>query len=261
MYYELYIDVFFLENLMMDSLILLAVNNILKCGRPFGRLILCGGLGSLLTCAVIVMPLPAPVKLIFFHAVINSVMILAGLKINSLSQFVKAVLLLYAVSAALGGIMILFRPYMRYISFFYAAAAASYYLFMQLWRLMVSVTGRADRIVRVTLYTGKGEKTVNALWDTGNELRDFASDDPVNIIDAGFLHEITQNPETESGFHIIPYRCVGGNRVMTVFRIDKMCVHMKEERWIHRPLLGVGTDSLSGNKEYEMILNPGIFSK
>ena len=32
MYYELYIDVFFLENLMMDSLILLALDHILKCG-------------------------------------------------------------------------------------------------------------------------------------------------------------------------------------------------------------------------------------
>ena len=49
MYYELYIDVFFLENLMMDSLILLALDHILKCGGKRGCIFLCAALGSLLT--------------------------------------------------------------------------------------------------------------------------------------------------------------------------------------------------------------------
>ena len=83
MYYELYIDVFFLENLMMDSLLLLALDHILKCGRARGRLFLCGALGSLLTCAAVDAPLPGPVKLVLFHVVINSVMILTGLKFRS----------------------------------------------------------------------------------------------------------------------------------------------------------------------------------
>ena len=43
MYHELYIDLFFLENLMMDSLLLLALDHILKCGTPRGKLFhLCG---------------------------------------------------------------------------------------------------------------------------------------------------------------------------------------------------------------------------
>ena len=45
MYYELYIDVLFLENFMMDSLLILAVNRILKCGRAYGRIFLGGALG------------------------------------------------------------------------------------------------------------------------------------------------------------------------------------------------------------------------
>ena len=53
MYYELYIDVLFLENFMMDSLLLLAVNRVLKCGRSYGRIFLGGALGSTLTCLVI----------------------------------------------------------------------------------------------------------------------------------------------------------------------------------------------------------------
>lgn len=263
MHYELYIDVFFLENLMMDSLLLLALDHILKCGRTRGRLFLCAALGSLLTCAAVAVPFPGIIKLILFHVVINSVMILTGLKVRSASQFVKAFILLYAVSAFLGGILLILRPYLRYISLFYSAAFGAYLLLMKLWELMARMARRQKAIFQVTLYTEKGEKTANALWDTGNELRDFVTDDPVNILDPGFLCEITELPEAERGFHMIPYRCVSGEQVMKVFRIEKMCVHMGragEERWIHNPLLGVGEETLSGNREYELILNPGIFS-
>ena len=63
MYHELYIDLFFLENLMMDSLLLLALDHILKCGTPRGRLFLCGAVGSFFTCVVIAIPLPRIMKL------------------------------------------------------------------------------------------------------------------------------------------------------------------------------------------------------
>ena len=263
MYYELYIDVFFLENLMMDSLLLLALDHILKCGSTRGRLFLCAALGSLLTCAVVAAPLPGAVKLFLFHACINSAMLFAGLKIKNMPQFVKALLLLYAISAFMGGIMQILRPYMRVASLFYCAAFGSYLLLMRMWKLLSHMAEHQKAILEVTLYTSKGEKTVRALWDTGNSLRDFITDDPVNILDPEILSEITDLPEAEKGFHLLPYRCIGGDQVMKVFRIDKMCVHAGRDggdRWIQKPLFGVGEERLSQNKEYEIILNPGILS-
>lgn len=263
MYYELYIDVFFLENLMMDSLLLLTLDYILKCGSTRGRLFLCAALGSLLTCAVVAVPLPGLAKLFLFHVCINSVMLLTGLKIRSVPQFVKAFILLYVVSVFMGGIMQILRPYMRVASLFYCAAFGSYLLLMRMWKLLSHMAEHQGTILEVTLYTSKGEKTARALWDTGNSLRDFVTDDPVNILDPGILREITDLPEAEKGFHLIPYRCVGGDRVMKVFRIEKMCVHAGRDggdKWIQNPLFGVGEERLSQNKEYEIILNPGILS-
>ena len=94
-------------------------------------------------------------------------------------------------------------------------------------------------------------------------MRDVVTGEQVNGLDPEFLHEITERPEAERGFHMIPYHCVSGDQVMKVFRIEKMCVHTGragEERWIQNPLLGIGEETLSGNKEYEIILNPEIFS-
>nr|WP_264471582.1 sigma-E processing peptidase SpoIIGA [Coprococcus comes] len=57
MQYEVYLDVLFLENMMMDFLILLAVKKVFPCSATYGSLLAGSFTGSLLTCAIF-----------FFHA-------------------------------------------------------------------------------------------------------------------------------------------------------------------------------------------------
>lgn len=255
MYYELYIDVLFLENFMMDSLLLLAVNRVLKCNRTYGRIFLGGALGSLLTCLVIAFPFPTALKLIFFHVVINSLMLIAGLKISHPGQFAKAFLLLYLSAVFMGGIMYLFRPYMRYASLFYALAAVSYFLFTKLWRIVSAIMAGQQRICEVLLCIQEEKVQVRALLDTGNVLSDPVSGDPVSILDPDLAVQVIGILGEEPVYRYIPYRCVGGESIMKVFRIDKMCVHMDAESWIDHPLLGVAEQKLSADGEYRMILN------
>ena len=261
MYYELYIDLFFLENFMMDSLILLAVNRILKCGQGYGRILSGGALGSALTCLVTAIPLPAVVKLLFFHILINSLMLIAGLGIKRAGQFVKAVVLLYLSAVFLGGIMQIFRPYMRYMSVFYGAGAVSYLLFQWMWRSAAAAERQEREILDVELYTGERQIRVRALWDTGNQLVDDLTGSPVNIIDPEFAREAFGPEERMRGIRYIPFRCIGGESVMQIFRIEKMCVHMEGEYWIMNPVLGIGREEISCAGDYQMILSPGIFDR
>ena len=72
MYYELYIDLFFAENFMMDSLLLLFVARISKRQVKRKRIFLGAAAGSLLTCLVIALPIPsAALKMILFHGFVN----------------------------------------------------------------------------------------------------------------------------------------------------------------------------------------------
>ena len=260
MYYELYIDVFFMENFMLDSRLLLIVNRVMNNGRPYIRLLLGGALGSVLTCLAVAAPIPSAIRMLAFHTIVSSVMVCAGLRILRLSQFVQALVLLYAAAFLTGGVMQLFRPYMRYVSVFYAAAAVSYVVILKLWKIFSHIHRQQSRILSVTLYTEHGEKPMRALLDTGNELRDCYTGEPVNIIAPETAAEISDHIELEKGFRLIPYRCVSGESVMKVFRVKKICIHMEEDRWIDAPLLGIGEESLSGGREYEMILNPAVFS-
>ena len=216
MYYELYIDVFFLENFMLDSLLLLVVNRVMNNGRSCSRILLGGALGSFLTCLAVAVPLPSVVRILVFHLFISSVIVCTGLQIIRLSQFVQAFLLLYAAAFLTGGIMQLFRPYMRYVSVFYAAAAVSYVLILKLWKMFSHMYRRQSVIIRVTLYTDKAEKPLKALLDTGNELRDCYTGEPVNIIAPETAADISDHIELEKGFRLIPYRCVSGESVMKV---------------------------------------------
>lgn len=260
MYYELYIDVFFLENFMLDSLLLLVVNRITNNGRTYGRILLGGVIGSLLTCLVIVLPFPSALRFVLFHTVVDSVMLIAGLRISGLPQFVRAILLLYVSAVVLGGIMQVFRPYMRYASLFYGAAVLGAAALLQLWKAVSHICRCQEKLLKVTLYTECGQRSVKALLDTGNELRDCYTGEPVNIIDPKTAAEIWQHTELEKGFRLIPFHCVGGESLMKVFRLKKMCIHLEEDRWIDHPLIGIGETDLSGNREYEIILNPAIFS-
>ena len=75
MYYELYIDVLCLINFMMDSLLLLAVKKVLRCPVKNGRVFVGSGLGAVLTCVLVALPLPAAVKLPAYYAGIPGMMI------------------------------------------------------------------------------------------------------------------------------------------------------------------------------------------
>lgn len=271
MYYELYIDVFFLENFMLDSLLLMAVNRVMQYRNSYARMLAGGAAGSFLTCVVIALPLMPAIKTLLFGVGINSVMIFAGLGGDVLKKgrkqskkelaawFLRTLIVLYAAAVVFGGAANLFRPYMKFAGVFYAVFAVGYFAFTGMWKFISRIRQNTKNLPEVTLYTSLGVKKVIGLIDTGNELRDFASDDPVNIIDPRLAESITTHPEWEKGFHMIPYSNIGGDGVMKVFRIEKMCIHMDEDIWIENPLLGMSERTLSEKERYEMILNPGIF--
>ena len=76
MYYELYIDVFFLENFMMDALLLMLTGRMIRCQAGKGRIFLGAALGAFLTCGAVLIPVPyLLIRLILFYGGINLLML------------------------------------------------------------------------------------------------------------------------------------------------------------------------------------------
>lgn len=257
MYYELYIDIFFLENFMMDCILLFLVNRFMKCGRSFGRIVTGGAVGSLSVCLVVFFSVPAAVKAVLFYVAIPVVMLYVSMGIQSLSMVIRCVLLLYLSAVGMGGIMFLFRPYIRNVSLFFTAAILGWVLYSGLLKISLACMRKTSGIVEVELYENGEVIRAKALWDTGNMLTDGITGDPVNILDPEFVAEYFHNLHCQRGYRWIPYRCVGKTGVIEAFRIEKMYI-CQGRRWVDNPLLGVSAEKISETGEYQIILNPGV---
>lgn len=259
MYYELYIDVLFLVNFMMDYLLLLVVRRILKCRA--GHRDICAGslIGSLSACAVMALPSSLSfLKLILFHVVVNALMIRIGLKIREGESFLRAAVGLYAGGFLLGGIFTYLYQYMRTGSLFFAAAVLSYEAAQGIWSFITEIQRLNQCRCRVTLYFMGKEDTVEALIDTGNSLTDPVTGRPVCVIEKQAVETLIR--ERAGELRYISFHSVGTeNGKLPVIQLDRMCVHREEECWIRHPVIGISRERISAGGRYQMILNPDVF--
>lgn len=260
MYYELYVDVLFLVNFMMDYLLLLLVKKMLKCSATHGSVLLGAVLGSALTCLVVILPVPCAVlKFILFHGVVNTFMIRAGLKIKRMKEFAKAYIMLYAGGFLLGGVLQALHQYIRAGSLFFAIAIGGYHIVSKLWDFIASVQKVNQYRCEVDLYLGETRCRVTGMIDTGNGLRDPVSDQPVSILDKAVARQFLGNVKL-SRVRYIPYHSIGKKEgVLLALKIDRMCIHREEAYWVRDPLIGVSDETISAKGEYQMILNPNLF--
>ncbi len=268
MRYEIYIDVLFFTNFMMDSLILLSVRKILKYQVPTWRVLLGSAVGAGITCLVTVIPMPVFVKMTLVFFLISLVMIRIGLSVNTWKEFGKALGVLYLSAFLMGGILQALYPYMCTGKLFFATAVGSYVILTGGWKLLLRIQSMQKKVCKVRLVTGQKTYEIQALVDTGNRLTDPLSREPIHVIDREIARQIGVGSVTEIGketceckfskFRYIPYRTVSGTGVMPIFRIEKMCVRAEQECWVTKPILGICGEILSDNGEYQMILNADI---
>lgn len=258
MYYEVYIDVLFLSNFLMDYLLLLFLWKVLKCSTTHGWIFLGAVLGSFLTCMVIMLPIPFPIlKLALFHVVVNTIMIKVGLKVKEKTLFWESFGMLYVGAFLLGGIMEHFRQYVRTGVLLLAGMVIGYYLMRGVWSFASHLQRRQSTACRVVLHTCAGEYELQALLDTGNGLKDTLSGKSVSVIDRSVANEILGEKDMET-IRYVPYQSVGKSGVLPAVKIKKMCVYVEREYWVDAPLIGISEEHISTNNAYQIILNPDI---
>ena len=256
--YELYIDVFFLENFAMDFILLAIVRKMTGCYAAYRRICLGALAGSFLTCLAVALPVPyAFVKLILFHGPANIVMIKIGLKTEGWKELARAWIMLYISGFLVGGVFGFLRQYARAGSLFLALAAASYYAVSGIW-ILVAYLGRQSRYrCRVVLQNGERSVTVQALIDTGNCLKDDITGKPVSIIDKNVIKKLWGENDI-AGIRYISYHSIGkAEGVMPLVTLDGMYVCRKEKEWIEKPLAAICEGDMTADR-YEMILNPDV---
>lgn len=258
MQYELYIDIFFLVNFVLDFFMLLIVKAMLKCTATHGNILVGAGAGAGLTSIIVCLPLGSLWKNIILHTVINTVMLKITFHIRGKVLF-KAWILLYVVGIMLGGVLIFLSQYLgeyyRLTSLFMFIVLCSYGIVSKIMDFLELYWKISSRKCKVSLYWHGEICEVTAIKDTGNMLFDPITGNPVHIISANAIKKFTNS--NVGTIRYIPYHTVqNDSSIMPLIKIDKICIRGKREVEIMNPLLGISERAYFGNGDYELILHP-----
>lgn len=256
--YELYIDIFFLINFVLDFFLLLIVKGMLKCSATHGNILMGAGIGAGLTSIIVCLPFGSVWKNIILHTVINMLMLKVTFRIRKNILF-KAWMLLYVVGIMMGGVLIFLSQYIgeyyRATSLFLFIVLCSYGIVSKVMEFLELYWRITMRKCKVTLYWNGESCEVTAIKDTGNMLFDPITGKQVHIISANAIKKFTMGKETMVRY--IPFHTVqNDSSIMPLIKIDKMCIQGKQEIELLNPLLGISECAYFGNGDYELILHP-----
>jgi stage II sporulation protein GA (sporulation sigma-E factor processing peptidase) len=253
-YYEFYIDVFFMENMILDYVALLFAGIVLKRKIAPRRIFLASFLGALGACILIISPVKnAAVTLILGYGVLTGCMVKIGYSISQKRTLAKGIITLLGITFLLGGI------YQALISQFTLPVIPMGILSALVLTLFLkgyqSLRYKTQNIFDVTIaYHGK-TLCVRGLRDTGNQLTDPVSKRPVCII---FYDAVKELLDKDVKMYYIPYHSIGkSSGLLPGMTLDYMIIKREEDsQRVEHPLIAVSKEPVNKEGRYQMILHP-----
>ncbi len=274
MYYEFYLDVYFLEDLVMNCLVLSIAGQVQKVRASLWRIVLAGVLGALISCAAVVLPIHRSAVLTALCGLLSCpVMALAAFGRKGRCAFIQMSVSVACFALFLGAIWQILR--VEFSVPFAASVPGGYFLARLLWDAWRRMQSRTKYIYEVTLARGGRKIRLKGLLDSGNRLVQPGTLRPVHIADFEEMQKLLSEEETRelagllqlkaeqaaSGkFTLIPFQSIGnGEGVLPAILLDGICIKHGESAWSTKGVLvAVSKTAVSSRGEYQMILHPHI---
>ncbi len=272
MFYEVYIDIFFAVNAMLDFFIIETARKIQRYKSTNIRVVIASMAGSAVLCVFLCVPVRKYmlVRLLFYGGAYGSMAAIAFPQNKRMGR-IKAVFTLYVISLLVNGIYQWLSWNIEH-SFQLLAAGTGIYLLIGgacFWYRKSQESQRHIFDVRIR-FQGQ-DIYVKGLWDTGNRLCSPYDGKGVSVIDyesiQGFISKDIQKC-VESGINtadlealetkifLIPYQSVGcAHGLMPVLSAENMVVEREGEEIEYRnPLLGISKSPVSKGNLFQIIL-------
>ena len=260
MYYEIYIDQLFIENVLVLALLLKVCGKIMDIEISWKRIWLTSGMGAAALCAVIFFrPESGLVRDIAAAGVPILSAVVVGMRIRDRKTVWKCIVFLLMATAFFGGIFqIIFSIWEPPVLLAAALTYAVIDILMGRWRQRMAL---GEYRAEITLEDQGSRWKLTGLIDTGNHLTEPLTGRPVSILEleeAVKMPRFEQIQKEEKGYLYIPYHAIGTESGwMMGMVIDAMQINYKgEEIRIMRPRLAVSKEKLSAYGRYQVIINP-----
>lgn len=280
MYYEVYIDIVFLTNLLMDYILLRIVGRLFQCRGNRRRCLLAAAMGALFSCLILYIQSDAgPIAAILLHGGCAVGMVRVGCGLKKGGLLIKGVITLYLAAFLCGGFWEAAtvtsdggcspRTFLILLAGVCLALCAAAYL-------SDSFRVRMKHIYPITLsYQGKVQPAYG-FYDTGNLLTDPVSGEPVSIVEPEILEtmlsgelvdklkHLQENPgelkSTELAClkpHYLTCRTVGqAGELLLAVTLEDLCIHTPREAvHVSRPVFALSFEPFALGNEYKVLLN------
>lgn len=208
---EVYIDIVFMVNFVMDFLLLYLQSKALRRRVSLNRVFIGAFVGAGLMCVITIIPkLNYIVFLSFSYLLTSMLMVLVTFKPKKIIEIVRLTFILYGVAVGIGGIIFFLYYYsgaglginriikgevfnginLQLLLLFAFCAIVIFVIFMSILSRVSNVT---TRIYELQLFYKDRSVKVPALLDTGNHLYDPITNWPVIISEARVLQELFES--------------------------------------------------------------------
>lgn len=277
MYQEVYIDLVFAANLLMDYILLRLTGIILKYQGSRRRCLAAAVAGALFSCLCLYVRTEINVFTVIVRITWAGVMMRVAYGIRDMKRLAGAVLFFFGITFLTGGFWKAVSGNGRVTFFVFALCAAGTYgglSLMLIWleRLKVSRENLYPVILR---FKGRELKTYG-LYDTGNLLNDPMTKLPVSVADTETMKSLLsedlierlkhfkEHPEeiesTEIADlkpHYLSFQTVGREmQLILAVTLEDLCIQTPGERiHVSEPVLALSSEPFALGREYKVILN------
>lgn len=258
MYYEVYADVLFVENLWMNAMLLLLTAWADHARVRKGRIAAAAAAGSFGACILTIGS--AWISGIFYFLG-NLVLAFGMVRITFGEKRHLGIrtLLLYAECFVMNGILRYLGQFHRLGGVWFLGFSSISFLFLSameyLWKQRQK--SRAQVVVAV-LRLGSSQVSVEGLYDTGNSLCDPVSGKPVSILCGDVLDGLLKEAEKECLPRMVPYRTISQSGILEAYFLDSMeLMHDGDTRLIEHPLVARMPKM---SEAYKLILHRDLLS-
>lgn len=248
-----YVDLYFLINFSMDFLCFFLLSKLLSCKLSFPRTLLASALGGIYACAALFLPVSTLPALIIDMAACALMCAVALLRPREWRRLLVSIPVYVAVSMVLGGAMTaLFHLFNRLklpientdpdgISvWIFALIAVLSGLLTHLFGRFFRGHGTRREVTLVITYQSQC-RSITALCDTGNLLRDPVGGKPCIVVDSKRLCGLLPSDLLAAArdgsppsaallsrypgrVRLIPAQSATGDGLLLGFRVDRVCI-------------------------------------
>lgn len=287
-----YLDIVFVENVLMNYIILFACGVLMKVNLKNWRIFLSASMGAIYTIIMYLDIIPIYSNIVM-KFVLSIGMVYVALNPKEVKQLFKEIVIFYLVSFAFGGcvfgLMYLLKP--QLVEIRNGVFVGSYpikvaviggsvaFIIIQLgFKLVKTRVSKKDMLYKIEINIFNKTQIVNALLDTGNLLKEPITGIPVVIVEKNSLKEVLPKQildsldKIEGGdtselsskdnlikyisrFRIIPFNSVGKqNGLLLGIRSDSVNIIMDETvETVSNAIIGIYDKSFTKNGAYSAI--------